>query len=307
MSNFRIHTLGCGSAKPSVRHQPSSTVVEYHGNLYMVDCGENAQQAFMRAGLKQSRLSHIFLTHLHGDHVFGLFGLLGTLALQSKGGHITIHTFQEGKGIIGKVNEYFNRDMPFEIIWDVIDPHESRIVLETPRLEVSTVPLRHRIDCVGYIFREKPKERHIIKEMCDFHKVPVSKMQEIRLGADFVREDGRVISNAMLTRDATPSLSYAHLSDTAYFPGLAEAVGPVDLMMHETTYLEEHAALAAPRGHSTAVQAAMTARDAGAKWLLTGHYSSRYRSDEGFKKEAEEIFPNVILNKEGLCVDLEKL
>ncbi|MCM1475550.1 MAG: ribonuclease Z [Muribaculaceae bacterium] len=302
-----IHTLGCGSAKPTLRHQPSCTVVEHHDNLYMVDCGEGAQHAFQKQRLKMSRLNHIFLTHLHGDHVFGIFGLIGTLALQSKGGNMVVHTFEEGRKILEQVNSYFNRDTPYKIEYNILNPTQEEIAFENNVLKVRTVPLLHRVNCVGYIFEEKEKARHLNREMCDFHQVPVSLYRDIKFGADLVKPDGTVIANEILTREATKAMSYAHLSDTAYYPELAEKVGPVDLMMHETTYLEDQIADAAKRGHSTAKQAAMTARDAGARWLLTGHYSSRYRDDEKFKTEAEEIFPRVILNREGLRVDLKSL
>lgn len=307
MGDFKIHTLGCGSAKPTLRHDPSCTVVERRGNLYMIDCGEGAQKAFLKAGLKSGRLAHIFLTHMHGDHVFGLFGLLGTLALQCKGGSITIHTFEDGRKIIDKVNNYFNRDMPFEVRYNILDPHKEQTAYETDSLRVRTIPLRHRVDCVGYVFEEKEKLRHINKEMCDFHKVPISRLREIAEGADFVREDGRKIANAILTTSPTPPLSYAHLGDTSYSPEIAKKAGPVTLMMHETTYLEEHASDAAGYGHSTAKQAAMAAKEAGAGWLLTGHYSARYRDIKQFGIEAGEIFPNVIINYEGLTIDLQTL
>lgn len=304
MSTFSIHTLGCGSARPSLRHQPSSTVVNHRGNLFMVDCGEGAQLAFMRQRLSFSRLRHIFITHLHGDHVFGLPGLIGTLALNGEGGEIMVHTFEEGKQQIGAIIDYFCRDTPFDVKFNVIKPEEA-IILETKSLTVRTVPLKHRIPTVGYIFEEKPKERHLNTEMARFHNVPVAMLSRIKNGEDFVKPDGTVVPNSYLTTDASPSLSYAHISDTAYMPDLASKIGPVDLLFHETTYLEEHKAMAAPRGHSTARQAAEVALKAGAKRLITGHYSSRYRDDELFKSEAEEIFPNVILNREGLVTNLD--
>ncbi|MBD5358401.1 MAG: ribonuclease Z [Bacteroides sp.] len=299
MNSFSVHTLGCGSARPSFRHRPSSTVVNHRGNLFMVDCGEGAQLAFMKQRLSFSRLRHIFLTHLHGDHVFGLPGLIGTLALNGEGGEITIHTFEEGKQQLEAIFNYFCRDTPFDIKFNVIKPEEA-IILETKSLTVRTIPLKHRVDTVGYVFEEKPKERHINADMTKYHQVPIAYMRRIKGGEDFVKPDGTVIPNSHLTLPPSPSLSYAHISDTMYMPSLAEKIGSVDLLFHETTYLEEHKAMAAPRGHSTAKQAAMVARDAGAKWLLTGHYSSRYNNDNRFKTEAKEIFPNVILNKEGL-------
>lgn len=304
MSSFSIHTLGCGSARPSLRHHPSSTVIDHRGTLYMVDCGEGAQLAFMRQKLSFSRLRHIFITHLHGDHVFGLPGLIGTLALNGNGGEIVIHTFEEGKKHLGAIFDYFCRDTPFNIIFNVIKP-EEKVILETKSITVRTIPLRHRVPAVGYVLEEKPKPRHINPEMTRFHGVPHSLMNSIREGEDFVKPDGTVVGNEILTTPPTPPLSYAHISDTMYFPELAHKIGSVDLLFHETTYLEEHKAMAAPRGHSTARQAALTAREAGAGKLLTGHYSSRYRDDSLFKKEAEEIFPHVILNREGLVTHLD--
>lgn len=299
MSDFKIHTLGCGSAKPTPRHQPSSTVIDHRGTLMMVDCGEGSQLAFMKHKLRFSRLRHIFLTHLHGDHVLGLPGLLSTLALSGDGGKITVHTFKEGREILTKILDFFARERSFELDFNVIEPEEA-IILETKSLTVRTVPLRHRIPTVGFIFEEKAKPRHIVREMIDFHNIPFSQINNIKAGADFVRTDGKIIPNSILTTPPNPSLSYAHISDTIYMPELAGKIGPVDLLFHETTYLDEHSAEARQRFHSTARQAATVARDAGAKRLLTGHYSSRYRDDTAFLTEAQSVFPNVVLNCEGL-------
>lgn len=269
----------------------------------MVDCGEGAQLAFMRQKLSFSRLQHIFLTHLHGDHVFGLPGLIGTLALNGTGGHITIHTFEDGRQQLKAIIDYFCRDTPFDIRFNVIKPEEA-VILETKSLTVRTIPLRHRVPTVGFVFEEKTGERHIKADMAKYHEVPLAFMKSLKTGEDFIRPDGTVIPNGWLTTPPTPPLSYAHMSDTAYMPDLAEKIGPVDLLFHETTYLEEHRPMAAPRGHSTAREAAAVARDCGAKALLTGHYSSRYRDDTQFLKEASEIFPNVILNNEGVITSL---
>ena len=304
MSTFKIHTLGCGSAKPTLRHQPSSTVVEHRENLFMIDCGEGAQLAFQRQRLKFSRLRHIFLTHLHGDHVLGLPGLISTLGLGGAGGQLTIHTFAEGKKIMQKILNFFARELPFQVDYNVIEPAEG-IILDTPSLTVRTIPLQHRVPTVGFVFEEKEKLRHIRRDMIEFHQIPNFRIRAIKEGEDFIKPDGTVVPNEILTSAPTPSLSYAHMSDTAYMPELAEKIGPVDLLFHETTYVEQHLAEAAPRGHSTARQAAMVARDAGAKALLTGHYSSRYNDDTIFLDEAREIFPNVILNREGLITPLD--
>ena len=193
----------------------------------------------------------------------------------------------------------FSHDTPFKINYNIIQPDE-KVVLETKSLTVRTIPLDHRVPTVGYVFEEKPKERHINPEMTSYHGVPVAMMRRIKSGEDFVKPDGTVIPNSRLTTDPSPSYSYAHISDTGYMPGLAGKIGPVDLLFHETTYLEDRLSDAIQRGHSTARQAATVARDAGVKRLLTGHYSSRYNDDAPFAEEAREIFPDVILNKEGL-------
>lgn len=304
MSTFTVHTLGCGSAKPSVRHNPSCTVLNIRENLFMIDCGEGAQREFQRQRLKLPRLNHIFLTHTHGDHVFGLPGLIGTMGLKDHGGSLNIYTFPDGIRILKDICAYFNRDLPFQIQWHEIHPEEA-MVFENNAVTVRTIPLNHRVPCVGYVFEEKPKERHIIREMTDFHQVPVAWMKRIKQGEDFVKPDGTVIPNAALTRDPSPSVSYAHIGDTAYIPDIYRKIGPVSLLYHETTYLESEAGVATERGHSTARQAALVARDAGAKQLLTGHYSSRYRDDSLFAEEASEIFPDSLTNYEGLRIPLD--
>lgn len=307
MADFSIHTLGCGSAKPTLRHRPSSTVVDFRNNLFMVDCGEGAQLAMMKARLKFQRLSNIFLTHLHGDHVLGLPGLISTLDLHGEGGEITIHTFKEGEDILRPILKAFAGYTSFDVKFNILNPQGGEIAFENHALTVETVKLTHRVPAIGYIFREKPKPHHLKRDMCDFHGVPMYMFNRIKGGEDFIKPDGTVIPNSILTSDPGAPLSYAHISDTAFNPDIAEKIGPVDLLFHETTYLEKDLPFAAPRGHSTARQAAEIARRAGAGWLLTGHYSSRYRDDEEFRREALEVFPNVILNREGLITSIPEL
>lgn len=273
----------------------------------MIDCGEGAQLAMMRARLKFQRLRHIFLTHLHGDHVLGLPGLISTLDLHGEGGEITIHTFKEGEDILRPILKSFAGFTSFKVNFNIISPQGNETVFENHALSVRTVKLDHRVPAVGYVFEEKERPRHLKRDMCDFHGVPVYMFNRIKAGEDFVKPDGTIVTNSILTRPAAPPMSYAHLSDTSFNPGIAEKVGPVSLMFHETTYLDRDLALASPRGHSTARQAAEAARLAGAKWLMTGHYSSRYNDDSLFFEEASQIFPNVILNNEGLVTSIPAL
>ena len=300
---FEVNILGCGSAKPSPVHNPSCTVVNFRENLFMIDCGEGAQKELQRQRLKLPRLNHIFLTHLHGDHVFGLPGLIGTMSLSGLEGDLTIHTFEDGKRILSTMFDYFNRGLPIDIKFNVIH-HEEAIVFENDSLRVRTVPLRHKIPAVGYVFEEKPGLRHIDRAMCDYHGVPLWAFNNIKAGYDFIKPDGTVIANALLTKDPAPPRSYAHISDTAYMHDLADKIKGVDLLFHETTYLTQDSDKARERGHSTAAEAACVARDAGAGRLVTGHYSSRYKDDNVFLEEAKSVFPNVILGKEGLKINV---
>lgn len=304
MARFQVNILGCGSATPTVRHQPSCQVVDFRDRLMMVDCGEGAQLEFRRMRLRFSRLEHIFISHVHGDHFLGLPGLLSTLALHDTGGRITVHTFRQGADILRKMMDVFCRETSFEIVYDVIEPVRAT-VYEDHALTVETFPLYHRVPAVGYLFREKPKPRHIDGEAVRFFKVPVSRMNDIKAGADFITDDGRVIENRRLTTDPDPSTSYAYCSDTAFDVRVAEAVRGVDTLYHESTYLADSLHKAAPRGHSTAAQAGEIATLAGAKRLVLGHYSKSYDSDEAFAREAATTFRGeIIAAHEGMRIPL---
>lgn len=303
MAKFQIDILGCGSATPSLRHQPSCQVIDIRDNLYMVDCGEGAQLQARRMKVKFSRLGHIFISHLHGDHCLGLPGLLSTLALHQNGGAITVYTFREGVDMFKRIMDFFCRERTYDLRFEVIAP-ERAIIYENNAITVETVPLKHRVPTVGYIFREKPKPRHLNGEMVKFHNIPVSLRQSIKNGADYTAPDGTVIPNKWLTTDADLSRSYAYISDTAYDPSIIPDIKGVDLLYHEATYTNESVEKAAQRFHSTAHQAAMIAREASVGRLLLGHYSKSYLTDAGHLREAREIFSNTIAATEGLKIDL---
>ena len=305
-SMFKVHILGCGSATPTRRHRPSCQIVDYRGNLLMIDCGEGAQLEMRRQGLKFSRLSHIFISHLHGDHVFGLPGLVSTMALHEKGGRLTIHTFGEGIKILKPLLDYFCRDTPFEIVWSEVKPGQTMTLLDTPSLTVQSFPLYHRIPCSGYLFREKPKARHLNGEMIKFFNITIRDLAALKAGADWTRPDtGEVIANERLTTPADPSRSYAYCSDTIPSQLVAEAVKGVDLLYHEATYADDNACKARPRGHSTAREAGEIAREAGAGRLMIGHYSKRYKSEDALLEQARETFGGeVSAADEGLIVEV---
>lgn len=304
MANFCVTYLGCGSASPSERHLPSCQVVDFRDKLYMIDCGEGAQLQFRRNRLKFSRLNHIFISHLHGDHFLGLPGLLSTMSLHEVEGTVTVHAFREGLTILRQILDVFCRERSYRLVYAPIEP-EGGLLLDEKGLTVEAFPLYHRVPAVGFIFREKPKPRRIIGDMVEFYNVPVYKRNGLKNGDDFVRPDGTVVENSRLTLDPLPSGSYAYCSDTQFDPRVAEAVRGVDTLYHEATYLNDCADKAAQRGHSTAAEAGETAAMAGARRLVLGHYSRSYDNDEAFAREASTTFDGeIIAAHEGLKIEV---
>ena len=304
MADFKVFVLGCGSAKPSVRHLPSCQAIEYRGKLMLVDCGEGAQLSICRQHLNFSRLTDVFISHLHGDHLLGLPGLLSTLSLHGKGVKVRVHIFEKGARLMHEILSTVGHETSFEIEYDILDPNGTHVIYEDNALTVKSFPLYHSVPCVGFRFDEKPKPRHLRGDMAKFLEIPVRELAGIKAGADFVRADGTVFTNDRLTTPADPSASYAYCSDTMFNPAVAESVRGVDLLYHEATYGDELAVKGAERGHSTASEAAEIARLAGAKRLLIGHYSSRYNDTDELLQQARAVFPDTIAATEGMKIDL---
>lgn len=305
MSDFRLYILGCGSATPSSRHLPSCQALEHRGRLMLIDCGEGAQLSLRKQHLKFSRLTDVFISHLHGDHLLGLPGLLSTLSLHDKGGCVRIHIFEKGARLMQQIMDTVCHETTFTIEYDILRPDETRVIYEDSSMTVTAFPLYHRTPCVGFRFDEKPKPRHLRGDMARFLDIPVRLLPEIKAGADYVKPDGTVIPNDRITTPADHSASYAYASDTMFDERVARAVYGVDLLYHEATYGDDLSAVAAERGHSTAAQAAEIARMARVKRLLIGHYSSRYETTDGLLKEARAIFPDTEAAREGMVIDLD--
>lgn len=304
MSEFVVNYLGCGSASPSERHRPSCQVVDFRGRLFMIDCGEGAQMEFRKMHLKFSRLSHVFISHLHGDHFLGLPGLLSTMSLHEMGGVVTVHAFEEGLDILKRIMDVFCRERSFELRYEPIDK-SGGLLLDDKSLTVEAFPLYHRVPTVGFVFREKAKGRRINGPMVEYFNVPVSFRPKLREGYDYVKDDGEVIANSRLTFDAEAPASYAYCSDTRFDARVAAAVAGVDTLYHESTYLENHRDDAAPRGHSTACDAGKIASMAGVRRLVLGHYSRRYDDDEAFVREASTMFNGeIVAAREGLKLSI---
>lgn len=305
METFDLHILGCGSAKPTSRHMPTCQVIEARGKLYMIDCGEAAQMAFNRQGLKMNRLGHIFISHNHGDHVFGLPGLISTMALLGRTAELHIHAPKQLKAFIDLITDIYCQDIGYQILFHEVDTTTHQIIFEDRTLEVWSLPLQHRIPCCGFLFKEKPSLPHIRREMIDAYEIPLSQINNIKAGASWTTADGTVIPHEKLTTPSYPPRSYAYCSDTLYLPHLTEFVKGVNLLFHEATYPESMLARAKETCHSTAAQAARMAKDAEAKKLCIGHYSGRIKNEKAHLAEATAIFNSTILAAEGKTIHIE--
>ena len=288
------------------RHQPSCQVLNVRDNLMMIDCGEGAQLSVRRMKLKLMRLNHIFISHLHGDHCFGLPGLVSTMALLNRTNSLTIHTFKDGAELFSGMLDFFCRERPFEVRFNIIDTHK-RVIWEDDAMTVTTFPLVHRVPAVGFRFQEKPKLRHIIGEEVQRLGVPHYAMNALRQGEDWITPEGTIVPNDQLTTAADPAISYAYCSDTKFSRRVIKNVEGVDWLYHEATYDESLRVKAHKRYHSTALEAATVARDAGVKQLIIGHFSKRYLDETPLLDEARSIFPATRLANEGLVVDLNQL
>lgn len=304
MEKFEIHILGCGSALPTTKHFPTSQVLNVREKLFMIDCGEGAQLQFRKTKLKFSRLNHIFISHLHGDHCFGLLGLISTLNLLGRTAELHIHSPFGLEELLRPMLDFFNRQMTYRVVFHPFDTREATLIYDDRSITVNTIPLRHRLPTCGFLFAEKPRPNHILREITDFYQVPVYELNRIKNGADFVTPDGEVIPNYRLTRPAEPPRRYAYCSDTLPLGSVAEQVKGVDLLFHEATFADEDAPRAKETFHTTATQAATLARDADVKRLLIGHFSARYESEVLLLKQASDVFPSTILAKEGLSVSI---
>ena len=244
MEPFKIHILGCGSALPTLKHNASSQLIEMRGKCFMVDCGEGAQMQFRRSHIHFSKLNAIFISHMHGDHCFGLMGLLSTLGMLGRTSKLRIYAPKDYELLFRQQVEFFMQTMEYEMEMIPVDTEKQQVIYEDHSLTVETVPLQHRVPCCGFIFREKPTLPHIRRDMIDYYGIPVSQINNIKNGADWTNEDGDVIPNARLVQPADSPRSYAYCSDTRFVPGLKEKVKGVTVLYHESTYTsdqEDHA------------------------------------------------------------------
>jgi ribonuclease Z len=304
VEKIEITVLGCGSALPTTRHFLSSQVVNLRDKLFMIDCGEGTQLQFRTYKLKFQRLNHIFISHLHGDHCFGLPGLISSLGLLGRTADLHIYTQPDAEKIFQPFLNYFCKELSYKLFFHAFNPNKNELIFEDRTLKVSTIPLNHRTPCAGFLFEEKPKSPHIIREMIDFYQVPVSWIAAIKDGADFVTPDGSIVANRIFTRPADPPHRYAYCLDTAYYEKIIPIVEGVDILYHEATFSHEDVVRAKETYHSSARQAALIAQAAHVKQLVIAHFSARIMDETILLNEAKEIFTNTILANEGMVMRL---
>ncbi len=302
--NFELTLLGTGAAMPAYGRFPSAHQLSIRGMDFLLDCGEGAQLQLQRYGRNPGNLSHLFITHLHGDHCYGLPGLLSTYQLLGRRDPLYVFSPAGLGDMLDTVlkRSYARLGYPLEVR-EVVTNRYARI-WENDFLEVYTLPLQHRVPCCGYLFREKPHLRTLRPGVVEEFDIPYGSIPGIKKGAAFETARGRVIPNEDLTLPPPPPRSFAYCTDTQYLPGLAPLLRGVDLLYHDATFCEDGRARARETGHSTAAQAARLARDAGAGRLLLGHFSSRYRDVSLFEQEARPVFEASIAGREGMQVEI---
>ena len=303
MAKFSVTILGCGSAKPTLRHQTSSQIINHSGSLYLVDCGEGTQNQLMRFKIRQKPLENIFISHAHSDHCLGLVGLLSSMALNERRKSLRVFCPSDLEAILKANLAFFLPRVGFDILIHPIDSDSPTLIYSDKLLEVTAFPLIHRVPCYGFLFKER-SVAHIRPECIRQYGIPFSAIEGIRCGDDFLTTDGRRIPNSELVSTVSPVRSYAYLTDTRPMPAYTELLRGADLIYHDATYAAEDAALAQQYTHSTAAEAAVFAGRCHAKQLLLGHYSSRYEDETVLLAQAREIFPDTLLSDEGLTVDI---
>jgi ribonuclease Z len=300
---MNLTILGCYAATPRTFTNPTSQVLEIGGRLFLIDCGEGTQVQLRKNKIKFSKIDHVFISHLHGDHVYGLIGLVSTFMLLNRTSDLHIHGPKGIKELVMVQLRLSNSWTSYNLYFNELESDASEVVYEDDKVTVTSIPLKHRIYTNGYLFREKKGLRKLNAAAAESYNIEKCFYRNIVLGKDITLDDGRVISNDLLTFEPVPPKSYAFCSDTIYDETIVPLIEGVDVLYHETTFLDSEESLAGKTMHSTARQAAMIALKANVKQLIMGHYSTRYDNIELFKTEGESVFKNILLADDGKSFD----
>lgn len=300
---MKLTILGCYAATPRTITNPTSQVLEIRNRMFLIDCGEGTQVQLRKNKIKFSKINHIFISHLHGDHFFGLIGTISTFALLGRTTDLHIYGPKGVKEIITLQLRLSNSWTTYDLFFHELESSQSEVIFEDNKVVVKTIPLKHRVYTNGFLFQEKPGERKLNVAAAQQYDIHTAYYQKIKNGGDITLDNGTVIENEKLSFDPIKPMSYAFCSDTVYNEDIIPIIQNVDVLYHESTFLQSEEALAQKTLHSTAKEAATIALKANAKQLVLGHYSTRYEGIERFKEEAETIFPNVLLGDDGKSFD----
>ena len=298
MQKATLTILGCGSALPTRNNFPSAQILEIRDKQFLIDCGEGTQIRMRQMGVKTNRLGHIFISHLHGDHCFGLIGLISSFGMLNRTADLHIHAQADLEKIMKVQLDYFCEGLPFQVIFHHINPQKYELIFEDRSISVFSIPLKHRVPSCGFLFEEKPRDRHILREMIDFYNIPTWKIPKIKQGENFETHEGEIIPNDQLTVAGELPKRFAYCSDTAYSEKIIPIIEGVDCLYHEATFMETEKKRAKETFHSTARQAAEIAQKANVKKLIIGHYSARYVHQNELLDEAKSVFDNTFLGED---------
>lgn len=302
--NFTVTILGSGAAIPTTERNPTAQLVEIRHRLLMLDCGEGTQMQLRKTTYKFQKLSHIFISHLHGDHYYGLIGLLNTMHLLGRTQSMHLYGIQPLIHIINLQLELSGTTLAYPLEFHMFDTEVSSVILDDGAITVATIPLNHRVPTCGFLISEIPEKRRIRKDFIKEVKVPFEFFEKIRNGEDFIDGTGKLYPNLQITTDPPHARSYAYCTDTAYHEPVIPIIKDCDLLYHEATFMEDKADDAHLKFHSTAKEAATIALKANVRQLVIGHYSARYKELESLLAEAKQVFPNTILGQDGMAIQV---
>ncbi len=305
--SYQLTILGCSSAIPTIDKNPTAQLLNANERFFLIDCAEGTQVQLRKYKIKFQKINRVFISHLHGDHYFGLIGLISSMNLLGRDKELHIYAHQKLKSIIDIQLDVASTELCYPLFFHPITPDIDEVLFEDKKIRISTFPLNHGIDCNGFLFEEKLSPRKLLSEKVKEYNIPIDKLKEIKQGSDFISADGKKIKNTEITKENRIPNSYAFCSDTKYHEELIEKIKDVKLLYHETTFIKDKSVRADETNHSTTIDAANIANLSSAKNLLIGHFSQRYQDEDLLLKEVKSIFNKAMIASEGLIIDFSDL